>query len=86
MTKKTAPPPLAYPKAAQADLDAGRADNCPTCGRPWGRIALRVCRLCGQPISNNHKWRMVPAGPGLFAIEHRNCDQPRTYLSAEAKQ
>ena len=59
----------------QADF-ATAGKSCPTCGRPWDRLALRVCRRCGQVIGSYHKYHMVPAGPGLFALEHWNCDNP----------
>src|SRR5690606_20341584 len=44
--------------------------TCPTCGGPW-RAAVKVCRKCGKAVGRSERWRMVPAGPGLFAIEHR---------------
>jgi predicted amidophosphoribosyltransferase len=70
MTKQT--PPLAYPNATQQDFAAGADLHCPTCGKPWGKVAIRVCRNCGKPIGRSEKWRHVPAGPGLVAIEHRD--------------
>lgn len=67
-------PPLEYPKG-QTDLVARLVPHCPTCGGEW-KGAKRVCRRCGQPISGGHKWRLIPAGPGIWAIEHRNCEHP----------
>lgn len=66
---------MAYSAARQADL-AVPSIACPTCGRPWHRIAIKVCRLCGQVIGKGHKYQMVPAGPGLFALEHHDCTNP----------
>jgi hypothetical protein len=78
MTAK--PPPLDYPKG-QTDAMVQIAPHCPTCGRPW-KAQKRVCRRCGQGISSSHKWQMIPAGPGLWAIEHRDCDNPTSYPKA----
>lgn len=69
-------PPHAYSGAKQRDLAVEVGPNCPTCGRSWDKMAIRVCRLCGEPIARSHKYRMVPAGPGLFALEHRKCADP----------
>ena len=80
MSSKRAPP-LEYPKG-QVDGLAATGIHCPTCGGPW-KAAKRVCRKCGQPIAARHRWQMIPAGPGLWAIEHRNCDSP---LSAQPSQ
>lgn len=71
-------PPVPYPDAPQRDLVAEDPRTCPTCGGRWGRRAVKVCRKCGQPIARDHKHRFVPAGPGLFALEHKNCEHPRT--------
>lgn len=76
MSRQKQAPPLVYSKAQQADLAAQGQGCCPTCGGPWGRLAIKVCRLCGGVIGGGHKYRMVPAGPGLFALEHRNCSEP----------
>jgi predicted amidophosphoribosyltransferase len=84
MTRKQ-PPPLVYPGAKQRDMVAESPKNCPTCGREW-RAAKRVCRRCGQPISNSHKWVMIPAGPGLWAIEHRCCESPERYALEETNE
>lgn len=72
-------PPAPYSKARQGDL-AVTGLLCPTCGRPWNRIAIKVCRLCGEVLQPNHRYRMVPAGPGLFALEHRDCTDPTSKL------
>jgi hypothetical protein len=61
---------VAYPGEPQRDLVAEAPTTCPTCGGPW-RAAVKVCRKCGKPVARSERWRMVPAGPGLFAIEHR---------------
>lgn len=75
MTK--AVPPLSYPDAPQHDFAAGDALHCPTCGKPWDkRVAIKVCRKCGKPIGRHDKYRFLPAGPGLVAIEHRDCENP----------
>lgn len=66
-------PPLAYAAPAQGDFDVGGAKKCPTCGGPWKRLALRVCRRCGLNIKRAERYRVVPVGPGLFAVEHRAC-------------
>lgn len=71
--KKQAPP-IEYGKAPQADALATL--SCPTCGGPWSGRAVKVCRLCGRPLGRNDRWRMVPFGPGLVAIEHYECDTP----------
>lgn len=79
MTK--AAPPLPYSKARQRDLVAQHGGpHCPTCGRPWDRIAIKVCRLCGDVIGRGHRFKMVPAGPGLFALEHKNCIEPTSKI------
>lgn len=69
-------PPLNYPEGSQRDAVAEQRGNCPTCGRSWGGLAIKVCRKCGQALGRNDKYKMVPAGPGLFAIEHRSCENP----------
>lgn len=74
MTK--AVPPLSYPAAQQHDFAAGNALHCPTCGKPWGKVAIKVCRKCGKPIARNERYHLIPAGPGLVAIEHRVCKGP----------
>jgi ribosomal protein L32 len=84
VTRAKQSPPLAYPGAKQRDLVAEDPVSCPTCGRAW-KAAKRVCRRCGQPISNSHKWQMIPAGPGLWAIEHRNCQDPGSYKAEAIK-
>jgi endogenous inhibitor of DNA gyrase (YacG/DUF329 family) len=68
-------PALAYPNAKQHDHVADE-QACPTCGKPWGEIAVRVCRKCGKPIARGHRWKMIPVGPMIFSIQHRNCDMP----------
>lgn len=72
----------------QADVEDG-ANGCPTCGQPWPRgFQKRVCRACRAIISNNHKYRLVPVGPMVFAFEHRNCAHPQfteRYTPAEPK-
>lgn len=65
-------PPIPYAGALQRDLVAEDPRTCPTCGGRWGKRAIRVCRRCGQPIARNEKYRLVPAGPGIFALEHRH--------------
>lgn len=62
---------MAYPGEPQRDLVAECGTTCPTCGGPW-RAAVKVCRKCGKAVGRSERWRMVPAGPGLFAIEHRD--------------
>ena len=74
MSKSKPAPPLQYPKG-QGDLIAPVVRSCPTCGGPW-KGAKRVCRQCGRPIAASHRWHMIPAGPGTWAIEHRNCNDP----------
>jgi len=81
MSTGKAAPPLEYPKG-QKDAIAQLRVCCPTCGGPW-KSAKRVCRQCGRPISSRHKWQMIPAGPGLWAIEHRNCDDPGAYTPGQ---
>lgn len=73
MTKPV--PPIAYPNAAQHDLAASNELHCPTCGKPWGKVAVKVCRKCGRSIGRDEKWVMLPAGPGLVAIEHKVCGE-----------
>jgi len=71
-------PPLNYGQAPQADLALDDRAHCPTCGRPWKGLAVKVCRKCGQPIGRKDRWRMVPASPGLVALEHvGECPGPR---------
>jgi hypothetical protein len=70
MTRAKQPPPLAYPGNPQTDLAADPVVTCPTCGGPW-KAAKRVCRKCGQAIGRSERWHTIPAGPGLFGIEHR---------------
>lgn len=75
MSRKKQAPAVAYPEAAQADLTAGDG-TCPTCGRAWDKkAAVKVCRRCGRVVNPGERWHMVAAGPGLVAIEHRDCDQ-----------
>lgn len=69
-------PPIHYAGAKQADLVVEHAITCPTCGGPWKGRAIKICRCCGRPLGRHDKYRMVPAGPGLFAIEHWDCDAP----------
>lgn len=75
MTARKQAPPVGYPGDPQRDLVAEHAITCPTCGGPW-KAAKRVCRKCGQPIGRNQRWHMIPAGPGLWAIEHRGTCAP----------
>jgi predicted amidophosphoribosyltransferase len=75
MTSKAAPP-IAYPDAHQRDLVTATGAHCPTCGQPWKRLAIKVCRKCGRVIGPRHKHHLVPVSAGLFAFEHRNCDEP----------
>lgn len=76
MNRTKQAPPIPYPGQQQRDLVAEAPTTCPTCGGPW-RAAKRVCRKCGQTIGRAQRWRLVPAGPGLFAIEHRQpCGTP----------
>lgn len=65
-------PPIAYPAQRQRDLTAD-ALSCPTCGRDWGGMAVRVCRTCGDPIRRGERYRVVPIGPGVFCYVHRHC-------------
>lgn len=74
MTKRS--PPVTYPAAQQRDAIAESGITCPTCGGPWNGQAIKVCRLCGRVIGQRDKWRMVPFGPGLVALEHMNCESP----------
>lgn len=72
MNRRKQPPPLSYPGDPQRDLVTEAGHTCPTCGGAWPRrLSVRVCRCCGQPIRRGEKWRTVPAGPGLFAYQHR---------------
>jgi hypothetical protein len=72
-------PPIRYQNAPQADALIEHGLSCPTCGGPWSNRAKRVCRKCGQVIGSRHKYQLVPAGPGLFALEHRDCKHPDSY-------
>lgn len=74
-------PPIPYPKGQQDALTF--VPHCPTCGRPW-TAPKRVCRKCGQPIARHDKWQTIPAGPGLFALEHRDCENPTAYPGGKA--
>jgi predicted amidophosphoribosyltransferase len=69
MTRRKQSPPLPYEGEPQRDLVADCGITCPTCGGPF-RAAVKVCRKCGKPIGRAEKWRMVPASPGLVALEH----------------
>ena len=69
MSRKQSPP-LDYPGEPQRDLVVAAGHTCPTCGGPW-KAAKRVCRQCGKPIARSEKWITVPAGPGVFAYQHR---------------
>lgn len=71
MRQSKQPPPLDYPNKSQPDLPMPRGPACPTCGAPWKGAAVRVCRLCGQVIRRGERYRVVPAGPGLFGYQHR---------------
>lgn len=70
-------------KLAQVDIEDD-ANKCPTCQRPWpGKFMRRICRRCRQVVSNNHKYRLVPVGPLVFAFEHRDCDHPEQYEGSD---
>lgn len=72
--RRKQPPPIAYPGQRQRDLTA-EAPHCPTCGRGWEGMAVRVCRNCGESITRGQRYRVVPIGPGVFCYIHRNCQQ-----------
>jgi hypothetical protein len=79
-------PPIRYQNAPQTDALIGAAITCPTCGGPWSNRAKRVCRKCGGVIGSRHKYHLIPAGPGLFALEHRNCSNPTEYIDGSSRK
>lgn len=75
MARKKQAPPIAYSSPKQAGLSLS-PDTCPTCGRGWEGLAVKICRACGETITKGHKYRIVPVGPGVFGYQHRNCEKP----------
>jgi hypothetical protein len=78
--------PIVYAGSPQHDLAAMDPSACPTCGRTWNGLAKRVCRVCGKPISSRHKYQLIPAGPGLWAFVHRDCERPDQYRGKGGKR
>lgn len=75
MSRRKQPPPIAYTGSRQSGLSLS-AESCPTCGRAWEGLAVKICRACGETIAKGHKYRVVPIGPGVFAYQHRDCAAP----------
>lgn len=77
MNRKLQSPPIAYAQARQADLATSvEGACCPTCGRPWSGLGVKICRKCGDPIAAKHRFSMIPVGPGVVALEHHDCSEP----------
>ncbi|TXH49010.1 MAG: hypothetical protein E6Q97_23465 [Desulfurellales bacterium] len=71
--------PIRYPDARQSALDTSshNARACPTCGRDWEGIAVKVCWRCGETIRRADRHRVVPCGPGVFRYEHATCGRAK---------
>lgn len=81
MSKKQ-PPPIRYRNSTQTDAAVGDF-NCPTCGRGWDGLHVRVCRLCGLPIGAHDSWQVVPVGPSVFTYQHRGACPARDWSSTD---
>lgn len=68
-------PPIPYLLEPQGYLAKSGTRCCPTCGRTWEGVAVKVCWLCGETVKRSERHRMVPCGPGVFRFEHLSCSR-----------
>jgi hypothetical protein len=68
-------PAIPYRLEVQSDLAKSGARCCPTCGRDWDGVAVKICWLCGETVKRGERHRVVACGPGVFRFEHVRCDR-----------
>lgn len=66
-------------RTAPAELTLVPEDVCPTCRRPFGTKARRVCDVCKKPILRHHKWTFEGS-----RVRHRFCEDPEAYQRKES--